>query len=384
VGPPAAIPHPADVPEHTVTGALLPGLVNTHAHLELHALGGPVTHPTFFDWIQHVRRAREACTPEDCLDSARAAVRAGWRYGITTVADTGASGAGLDALTELGGRGVVYQEVFGPDPAQVPQAMANLEHRIEALQSRAGAGVVVGVSPHAPYSVSGSLYRAVRQLATRHQLPVAMHLAESGAESELVVRGRGPFAALWTRRGIPLPRPARTPVEYVHREGGLGPDCLVVHAVTADDRDLDLLRDAGCGLALCPGSNRVHGHGVPPVAAIERRGLPWGLGTDSALSVGDPDLFREARLVRDLAGLAPEEILHHLTAASAEAIGLGGQIGTIEVGKWADLVVVAIPPSMPLSQVPAAVLDAAPGDVLETYLGGRRVHDVHPGVAGSV
>ncbi len=107
---------------------LMPGLVNLHTHLELTALGGRIEEDDFFQWIQHVRNAKAELAMGGAFhESAGQGVKDGWRWGITTVADTGDSGAVVDALTDLGGRGVVYQEVFGPHPADAAEAFAQLE-----------------------------------------------------------------------------------------------------------------------------------------------------------------------------------------------------------------------------------------------------------------
>src|SRR5438067_2155737 len=183
---------------------LLPGLVNTHTHLELTHLAGKNAEREFAAWIRTLRALKDATTPEEFSRSAEQGVRDAWAAGVTCVADTGSTGAPLEALARLGARGIYYQEVFGPDPAQCAASMQELRRALDRLSPLATSSLSLGVSPHAPYTVSGALYRAVADFARGAGLPVALHLAESGAETQLVQRGSGPFADALRARGIPV------------------------------------------------------------------------------------------------------------------------------------------------------------------------------------
>ncbi|HEX9606809.1 MAG TPA: amidohydrolase family protein, partial [Gemmatimonadaceae bacterium] len=162
---------------------LLPGLVNTHTHLELTAMRGFLEDCRFAEWIDKLRQSRnEILDAEMLLDSARFGILEGLEAGITTYADTCLSGVVLQAMRELGVRGIMYQEVFGPDPSQAVIAMRELEERIEKLRLGQTDLVALGVSPHAPYTVSDPLYTAAASFANARRLPLAMHIAESEPE----------------------------------------------------------------------------------------------------------------------------------------------------------------------------------------------------------
>jgi Cytosine deaminase and related metal-dependent hydrolases len=159
VGPDAEVPAPPGVEEVEFrSSALIPGLVNTHTHLELTGLDGQIIEQDFPSWIRRVIALKAERSSADFLAAAKQGIRDGWSQGVTTVADTGDSGAALHALHELGGSGIAYQEVFGPHPDQAPAQLAGLTSRLEALTPLAGNRIRLGVSPHAPYSVSGALY----------------------------------------------------------------------------------------------------------------------------------------------------------------------------------------------------------------------------------
>jgi cytosine/adenosine deaminase-related metal-dependent hydrolase len=318
------------------TAALVPGLVNCHTHLELTHLAGRNAEREFVAWIRTIRALKDATPPEAFARSAEQGVRDSWAAGVTCVADTGSTGAPLAALASLGARGIYYQEVFGPDPTTCAASLAELAAAVARLLPLARGRARLGVSPHAPYSVSEPLYRAVAALARRERLPLAVHLAESHAETELVRDGAGPFAAALAARGLSVTPGGRSPVEYLARLGVLASgDCLCIHCVQVDEADIAALARAGAAVAHCPRSNHAHGHGAAPLAALRRAGLRVGLGTDSAVSTGDVRLRAEAAA----AGLAGEDALRMLTLEGARALGLEREIGSLEVGKAADLAV---------------------------------------------
>jgi len=180
----------------------MPGLVNVHTHLELTHLAGKDTEREFVDWIRTIRTLKDATRPGEFARSAEQGIRDAWAAGVTCVADTGSTGAPLEALARLGGRGIYYQEVFGPDPTKCGASIGELQQAVARLGPLASSGLRLGVSPHAPYTVSEPLYRAVAYFARRERLPVAVHLAESRAESELVRDGSGPFGDALRARGI--------------------------------------------------------------------------------------------------------------------------------------------------------------------------------------
>ena len=164
---------------------------------------------------------------------------------------------------------------------------------------------------------------------------MALHLAESRAESELVRDGAGPFADGLARRGITFAAQHVSPVEYLHQLGVLLPGTLCIHCVQIDATDIGRLKADNAAVAHCPLSNRAHHHGTAPLAALRTAGVPTGLGTDSVVSVGDLDLWAEA----GAAGLDEEDALRMLTIEGARALGWDSEIGSLEVGKAGDLAV---------------------------------------------
>src|SRR5436309_1183813 len=246
VGPSAGVPNPEaserlEYPE----AVLVPGLVNCHTHLELTHLAGKNAEREFAPWIRAIRALKDGTTPAEFSRSAEQGVRDCWAAGVTCVADTGSTGAPLAALARLGGRGIYYQEVFGPDPAKCAASLAELTAAVERLRPLASDHVRLGISPHAPYTVSEPLYRATAELARRERLPVAVHLAESREETALVHDGAGPFADALRARGIAVTARGCSPVQYLSRLGVLqrATGWLCIHCVQVDGPDIESLRN---------------------------------------------------------------------------------------------------------------------------------------------
>lgn len=341
VGADAAVPRPPGA-ECVELGAaaLLPGLVNAHSHLELTALRGLVRDRPFGAWLMAIRAIKEELDAEAFRASARWGVLESFAAGITTSGDTGSTLQAAAALDELGGRGVAYHEVYGPDPAACAEVMAGLERALSVLEARRSDRVTVGVSPHAPYTVSDPLLAAVTALAPARGLKTAMHVAESREERALVEEGRGPFADNLRSRGIAVEVRGPT-VRWLDRVGFLACRPLLIHCVTAGADDFEAAGRWGATVAHCPWSNAVLGHGRADFGAMRRAGLAVGLGTDSVAAGGRPDLFAEARFAALGLGLAPRDMLRLMTADGAAALGLEG-VGLLEPGDWGDLAAVGL------------------------------------------
>ncbi len=351
VGPRSAAPHGGD---ETDLGdvILMPGLVNAHCHLELTAMRGFLDGLAFREWIVRLTSARRAVLNADMLlDAARLGIVEGLQHGITTFADTGDSGSGFDAMLEQRVRGICYREVFGPDPLQCEDAIAALKDKVDAMQRRATSMVRVGVSPHAPYTVSDDLYRATVALARARDLPLAVHIAESALESELVEQGRGTFADGLRARGIAVVPRARSPIALMDALGVLGTRPLLIHCVRVDADDIAAIAGHDCAVAHCPASNAKFGHGIAPLASLLHANVRVGLGTDSVASNDRMDLLDESRLAALFANtreerhdaLAAERALCLATIGGAHALGMQGDIGTLEVGKAADIAAFRMP-----------------------------------------
>ena len=324
--------------------ALMPGLINAHTHLELTVFRGLLEDLSFREWIARLQGAKAAVmTPERFLDSARWGIAEGVRAGITTYADTCDSGVVLEAMRESGVRGIMYQEVFSPssDPAVVRDAAARLAEKLarhDALETELQA---VGVSPHAPYTVSDPLFALVARSGRR----VAVHIAESDGEHRFVCDGEGPFAEALRSRGFVVAPRASSPIALLAKLGVLDAHPLLIHCVRVSDSDISAIAESGSTVAHCPISNAKLGHGVAPVLAMLDAGIAVGLGSDSMAANNRMHLLEESRAavlaqrVREsrFDALSASRALELATLGGAQALGLADRVGSLEIGKEADL-----------------------------------------------
>lgn len=374
VGPEEAVPRLAGAELcHLGEAILMPGLVNAHSHLELTALRGLVPPAPFRDWVYRVRDLKAALDHDDFLASARWGVLEGFAAGITCTADTGSTRAPAKAMAALGVRGIAFHEVFGPDPAQAQIAAAALADEWRELSALDSERLTVGISPHAPYTVSDELARAVAALATANDVPLAVHLAESPEERALVVEGAGPFAEALRERGIAVGPRGASCVAWAEAIGLLELAPLLIHCVQCDREDLHRIALHGATVAHCPWSNRELGHGDADLRSMLEEGIAVGVGTDSVATGGALDLFRAARLAAELAGLAADYTVRLITLEAARAIGVS-DAGALEPGAWADLVALD-PGSGPESGPELAVVNSTPGAVRRTWVAGEPVYD---------
>ena len=368
--------------------AILPGLINVHAHPELAAFRGLLDDLPFHIWIPTLMKCKRGANldHDDFIASAEWTCAESLRAGITTMGATETSGAALAALSHSGMRGRVYLETFGPAPAQVTESVAELRARLQQFAGKTNQRVRLGVSPHAPYSVSDALYLATAALARAESLPLATHAAEAETEELLVSTGTGPFAAGLRARGIETPPRARSTIELLHRLGVLATQPLLIHCVRLSDADLGLIADSGSSIAHCPVANARLGHGIARIVEAREAGINVAIGTDSVASNNRIDVLEEARIaqiaqrgrLQATGALPADQLLRMVTLDAARALGMDRDIGSLESGKQADLCVIALDRvhTVPAPAPHDAVFHAARGsDVRLTMVEGRIVYN---------
>ncbi|MDX6306012.1 MAG: 5-methylthioadenosine/S-adenosylhomocysteine deaminase [Blastocatellia bacterium] len=378
--------------------AILPGLVNAHSHLELTVMRGFLEREEndFSAWLRRLTLARLAMTAEDLLVSATCGAIEAARAGVTCVGDASSvASQAIAALKLVGLRGIVYQESFGPDPSLAAENVATLREQIAELRALENALVRIGVSPHAPYTVSAPQLELISRLAIDESLPVMMHAAESESERLFMLEGQGVFADKLRERGIEWQAPGISTIQYLSRHGVLETRPLLAHCINVDDRDLELIKQSSAGIAHCPKSNAKLGHGRAPFAEFIKRDLNLGLGSDSMASNNACDLLEEGRFAALLARLpsnsndpfrkgrlpAPdlisaEEALYAATLGGARALGLNDKIGALADGMQADIAIVSLNGThqQPVRDPVVALVFASSGrDVLLTMVAGKEI-----------
>jgi cytosine/adenosine deaminase-related metal-dependent hydrolase len=345
-------PLPAASAQELGCVAILPGLVNAHTHLELSWLRGRVPPAaSFVEWIKQLFLSRgdqiERADDQSVIEAALVAGREARAAGTIAVADISNSLATIGPIRDAGLTGLVFHELLGFNLTD-GRSIDDTRHHRDIAAALAPEYVRVSLAPHAPYSVSPELFRAIRAEIRRSRVPISsVHLGESPGETEFLRDGSGPWPGFLRMVGShrdDWQAPGLGPVEYLDSLGVLDADTLVVHGVQLDDASLARLAAIGCTLVTCPRSNQWVGVGAPPVARFYASGVKVALGTDSLASVEDLNPFSELKTMRWLAPAVPaRQLLESATLTGARALGLGDELGSIEPGKRAALIAVDLP-----------------------------------------
>jgi cytosine/adenosine deaminase-related metal-dependent hydrolase len=388
VGPRTTVPLPDDAIDVDLGDAiLLPGMINVHAHPELSVLRNALEDLPFHEWIPRLRRMKLAVgfDAEDWRDAAMWTCAEAAAAGITSLGATEDSDGALHALRAAGMRGVTWREVFSPSPSDATSALLRLIDIVAEMRDLETDLVRVGVSPHAPYSVADELFSAVAHFARDENLAVAVHAAESETEQLLVTLGTGFFAESLQGRGIATPVRGASTVDMLRRTGILDLAPLLIHCVRVNATDIAHMAASGARIAHCPVANARLGHGVAPLMEMLDAGITAGLGTDSVASNNRIDLLEEARIAQLMqrarlassSVLPATELLRLVTIDGARALGIDDRVGTLEIGKDADLCAVRLTGIhvRPVIDPVAALFMAARGtDVMLTMVRGRVIY----------
>ena len=348
VGAAGAFPR---VPRHDLGSvALLPGLINAHTHIELSWLRDrvPPAH-AFTSWVKQLfllRRGIEQIADPGVVEAAGRAVREARESGTVAVGDISNSLASVGPIADGGLDGLVFHELLGF--REVDDRLIESSAALRAEMSARSPHVRVSIAPHAPYSTSPELFRAIRAAVdARPGAYSSVHVGESPEEVEMLTHGTGEwvsmlrFARLWRDDWTP---PQCGPVEYLDRLGVIDSRTLVVHGVQLGEASLERLAGIGATLVTCPRSNQWVGVGVPPIARFYASGVPVAVGTDSLASVADLNLFSELKAMRWIAPEIPaRRFLESATLIGARALGLDHVLGSITPGKRAELISVEVP-----------------------------------------
>lgn len=346
---------------------LMPGLVNAHTHLELSNLAGKVPYEgSFTAWIERLVAA--SMTDVFYASAMEEGLRQSLRGGVTAVADIGVGPSAVEQWREFPIHTCGFLEVLGMSGVRTRPRDRSVETAAKLLQDFSSAKDISaqvlrqpGISPHAPYSADGHVYKQAAELAQQQNRPLCTHLAESREELEFLSTATGPFREFLEKYGLwdgSFEPPGCSPVAYMHRLGVLACHPLLVHVNYASDADLDLLARYSCHVVYCPRSHYFFGHDPHGFREMMGRRINVCVGTDSLASNDSLSVLDELRFLRKAyPQISGETLLSMGTLSGARALGWEEQIGSLTTGKRADMLVV------PLAQ-------AGTADPLGDVLGG--------------
>ena len=363
---------PASSAEDLGDVVLMPGLVNAHTHLEFSQLEQPLGTAGIRlpEWIRLVIADRNR-SGRDTAASISGGMRESLEQGVTTVAEIATASPAAYAA-EMAPQLIAFQEVIGFSAARRASVLADVEQRLENCRGT----VRLGISPHAPYSVHPQLFEELVDLAVEKNLPVAMHLAESQEEVQLLAGNSGPFRELleeksmWDNGAIPIGSRALTYLKILAR----APRSLIIHGNYLVPEEFRLLAEHREKMAVvyCPRTHHYFGHKPYPLLQMLAAGVRFAIGTDSRASNPDLSLLDELRFVhRHFDEIPVEQVLQMGTIAGAAALGLEKTVGSITAGKEANLTAVACE-SNAIDPARAVLLsDSRPS---RTWLRGKEVY----------
>jgi 5-methylthioadenosine/S-adenosylhomocysteine deaminase len=348
---------------------VMPGLVNTHTHAPMVLYRGLADDLALMEWLQKYIFPAEAKTvsPEFVRAGTRLAALEMIQSGTTTYTDMYYFEEEIARVTKAAGlRGVLGQTVIQFPVADAKTPEAALERAEAFLTEFANDELIVpALAPHAMYTLDGKTLKAVRALADRYKAPVLIHLAETADESKTSMQ-----------------RHKTSPTNYLESLNFWGPRTLAAHGVWLSAADIAILAKRKVGLSHNPESNMKLASGTAKVPALRRAGVPVGLGTDGAASNNDLDMFEAMRqaaflhklTTNDPRTLPAKAVLAMGTIEGARALGMHDQIGSLEAGKRADLIVVSTAGARqtPLYDPVSHLVYVARGaDVTTTIVNGR-------------
>ena len=332
--------------------ALMPGLINAHCHLDYSMMRGAILRQkSFTAWVQRINALKRSLDSDDYL----AAIRRGFaelrKWGTTSVAN-------IEVFPELMHR-------LGPSPLRTWwfYEMIDIRHRLTSddvvagalafFQTRAGSLDSFGLSPHAPYTASLSLYQLANSCAAAFTMPLTTHVAESSEEMAMFRDAAGPLYDFMAALQRPMTDCGHaTPFAQLWESGEIDGRWLLAHMNELTDSDFSLLasipRGGAPSIVHCPGSHRYFEHTPFQYRRLHDLGVNLCTATDSLASTGSLSLFDELRaLAKTDPWLTPEQLLRTVTVNPARALHRRGQLGQLTPGALADLIAVPVSDSLP-------------------------------------
>ena len=316
---------------------VMPGLINTHTHAPMTLFRGLADDLALMDWLNNYIFPAEAkmVSPEFVRAGTRLAALEMIQSGTTTFADMYYFEEEIAKETRAAGlRGVLGQTIiqFPVADAKTPaDGLTRAEAFINAFKG--DPLITPAVAPHALYTLDGPTLKAARDLSRRYGVPTLIHLAETRDEVKTAQERLFP-----------------SPVAYLDSLGFFGPGVLAAHGIYVSEPEMTLLKAKGVGVSHNPESNMKLASGTAPVTAYLRAGVALGLGTDGAASNNDLDMFEAMRMAsllhklqtNDPRVVSAQTSIDLATIGGARAMGMDKQIGSLEAGKHADLIVVSM------------------------------------------
>ena len=353
---------------------IMPGLVNCHTHSAMTGLRGIRDDSNLHEWLEdYIWPAEAEFTPEMTTKAVKEALTEMLQSGTTTFNDmynpNGVDIAEIYEAVKISKMRCYFSPtLFSSDVETTAETIARTQAVIETIKGYQDLNFKVMVAPHSPYSCSRDLLEASLELAKEENIPLHIHVAETQEES-----------------GIILKRYGKRPLAFLDELGYLDHKAVFAHGVELNEAEIARLADSQVAIAHNPISNLKLASGIAPVVQLQKAGVAVGIATDSVASNNNLDMFEEGRTAAllqkmksgDASQFPIETALKALTIEGAKVLGMEDEIGSLEVGKQADFLVIQPqgkihlqPQENMLSHLVYAVKSS---DVDHVYIGGEQV-----------
>lgn len=358
---------------------VMPSLVNAHSHISLSDTFGKVSGKTFIEWLANLIELRKDRTSDDIEKASQDGLRQLVRMGITTIGDSNPDLIPLEVAINKKFRGVFYFEVFGITAPIQSVKIKEYREQLQAGLKLQNSYSRLGISPHTPYTVTASVMRFASGFASKHNLPVSVHVAESMFELEFMKSKNSDARKIMAPYSRRIPVVEGSLMSYLDSYKILSEKTICAHGVYLSDDDFKLLAKRKGTLVSCPSSNRNVGSDFLDISRPFNAGVNVCIGTDSPASSDGYDLFHELRIALMVDGekrlaITALDALRMITVNPARILGFGDEVGTIEKGKSADLIAIKPPQKFDFDadDIPEEILRNVSGeDVVMTMSSGK-------------
>jgi len=329
-----------DLGEHSI---LMPGLINTHTHLEFSANHTSLIYGDFITWLNSVLLKRESLLSECGNTCYIRAIEQMRDSGIVAFGEISSTGMDLEFLNNIPLKVVFFNEIIGSNPSSVDVLYQDFLNRLEETQKYANETFIPAISIHAPYSVHPMVIKKVLDIAKQDNLLVSTHFMESQAEREWLDENRGDFKFFF-KTHLNQDKAITTADEFLKQFEGV--KTHFIHAVWANEEELQFISSIDASIAHCPISNRLLNAGLLDIERVKNLSIPYSVATDGLSSNYSLNLFKEIRASLMMhTGLHPKylakDLLRAVTSTAGDILGMNN--GSIEVGKQADLISLRLP-----------------------------------------
>jgi len=315
--------HPAEFVVDGRKKIVMPGLVNPHTHVAMTLFRGTPDNLPVMEWLQKYIWPMEArLKPKDVYYGSIIGCMEMMKNGVTTFGDMYffADQVGL-AVKDVGMRALVSSVVLEAVSEKMG-GIKQMEQTLKKVKQIKSKKVRSWLGPHSPYTCSEEMLKKVKKISEKEKLKINIHLSESKSEVEEMKKKRG-----------------KSPVEFLDDIRFLDSTVTAAHCVHVSETDMKILKEKKVSVVHCPTSNMRLGSGVAPVCEMIKKGITVGLGTDGPASNTSLDMFQEMNVATSIHKISKNEILNFVTINAAKCLGLENEIGSLEVGKKADIII---------------------------------------------